>query len=156
VTITAYDATGGAAGSGHALSTETLPVTIQANTTTVVNFVLNGIVDAATILRGTPSAGCSAAGTYPLTFEAYDAAGNIIVGPGSYSDAAGDALTFTLTTTDTSGESTFSNGTITGPSSGAPVLNWSGGVLNYQTINATVSGGTIPGSITPAIVSNTC
>jgi virginiamycin B lyase len=148
VTVTAYDAAGGAAGSGHVLSTQTTPVTVTANTTTTVNFVLNGVVKSLIVSNGTLPNTCASSGSVPLNVEALDASGNAIIGPGNYSDASGDPLTITLTTTDNSGHSTFANGTITAPSATVPALNWASGFLDPQTVGATVSGGTIAGSIT--------
>jgi virginiamycin B lyase len=147
VTVTAYDANGGAGGGGHVLSTQTLPVTITANTTTTVNFVLNGVVKSLIVGNGILPNPCASSGSVPLNVEALDASGNAIIGPGNYSDAAGDPLTITLTTTDTSGNSTLTNGVITAPGGSSPALNWSTGFQNFQTIGATVSGGTIAGSI---------
>jgi virginiamycin B lyase len=152
VTVTAYDATGGAAGGGHVLSTQTAPVTVTANTTTTVNFVLNGVVKSFVVSNGILGNTCASTGSLMLNAQAFDASGNTIIGPGNYSDAAGDPLTITLTTTDSSWQSTLANGTITAPGVAAPVLNWLGGPLNSQTVNATVSGGTIAGSITPDAV----
>ncbi len=146
-TVTAYDATGGASGSGNKLSIQMLPVTVTANTTNTVNFVLNGVVKSLVISNAASSNPCASSGSVPLNVEALDASGNAIIGPGNYSDAAGDPLTITLTTTDTSGHSTFANGVITGPSGTAPALNWSSGFQNFQTVGATVTGGTIAGSI---------
>jgi virginiamycin B lyase len=148
VTVTAYDATGGVSGSGHVLSTQTTPVSVVANTTTTVNFVLNGVVKSVLVSNGILGTICSSSGSLQLNMEAYDASGNTIIGPGNYSDANGNPLTITLTTTNSSGRSTFANGVITAPGAAAPVLNWSGGPLNNQTISAAVSGGTISGSIT--------
>jgi hypothetical protein len=152
VTLTAYDATGGASGGGHVLSTQTTPVTVVANTTTTVNFVLNGVVKSLIVSNGILPNPCASSGSVPLNVEALDASGSAIIGPGTYSDAAGDPLTITLTTTDTSGNSTFTNGVITAPGAAAPSLNWSTGFQNFQTIGATVSGGTIAGPITTDVL----
>ncbi len=149
VTVTAYDATGGAGGSGHVLSTQTAPVTIVANTATTVNFVLNGVVKSVLVSNGILGAICNSTGTLQLNVAALDASGNTIIGPGTYSDANGNPLTITLTTTDSSGHSTFANGVITAPGSTTPALNWTGGPLNNQILSATVTGGTFAGTITP-------
>ena len=101
-TIVAYDATGGAGGSGHPLSTQTVSVTVRAGRTNTLNFVLNGIVNAAQIYPGNVDPGCSTSGAYPLSFQATDASGNVIVGPGGYVDAKGNPLTFTCSRPATS------------------------------------------------------
>jgi streptogramin lyase len=155
-TVTAYDGLGGAAGSGHPLSLVTVPVTVPLNTTTTVNLVLNGIVSSAGVVAEPFDPLCSSSGSYPLTLIARDISGNVIIGPGGYSDAAGSPLTFTLTTTDTSGRSTLSNAAITAPGSTAPALNWTGGALQRQTINAVVTGGTVPSTVTSATINNNC
>ncbi len=149
VTVTAYDATGGAGGSGHVLSTQTTPVTVVANTTTTVNFVLNGVVKSVLVSNGILGNICNSTGTLQLNVAALDASGNTIIGPGTYSDANGNPLTITLTTTDTSGHSTFANGVITAPGTTTPALNWTSGPLNNQTLSATITGGTFTGTITP-------
>ena len=65
-TITAYDATGGAGGSGNKLSTETLPVTIAANATNIVNFALNGIVKSLVLTPTATPPGCASSGSIPI------------------------------------------------------------------------------------------
>jgi virginiamycin B lyase len=156
-TVIAYDAIGGAAGSGNKLSVQTLPVSIVANTTNTINVVLNGIVKSLAVSAATGYNSCNSSGTIALSLQAIDASGNAIIGPGNYSDAAGNALTITLTTSDTSSQSSIANGAITRPgATPAPALNWSGGFLNSQTVSATVSGGTITGTTTPAGIQGGC
>ena len=157
-TVTAYDATGGAAGSGNVLSTQTVAVTVTPNTTSTVNFVLNGVVQSLVVSTGLTNPGCAASGTVPLLVQALDPSGNAIIGPGNYSDAGGDPLTVTLTTTDLSGRSTFTNGVLTAPpaATAQPALNWTGGQIISQNVSATVTGGTITGTVTPVHVPNNC
>jgi streptogramin lyase len=144
-TVTAYDATGGASGGGHVLSTQTALVTVTANTSNTVNFVLNGVVNSVTITNPPIPITCANSGNIPIVVQAQDASGNAIIGPGNYSDANGDPLTINLTT---NGNGVISPATVTSPSS-TPALTWSGGILVEQTLSATITGGTIPGTITP-------
>jgi virginiamycin B lyase len=151
-TVTAYDATGGASGGGHVLSTQTAAVTVTPNTTTTVNFVLNGVVNSVEVSAGTINQNCANSGSVPIIVQAQDASGNAIIGPGNYSDAAGDPLTFTLST---NGNGTITSPSVTSPSS-APALTWSGTILNPQTLSAAVSGGTITGTITSGFAQGNC
>jgi len=156
--VTAYDATGGASGGGHALSTQSLTVAVPANGATTLNLTLNGIVNSLKVAKlGNFAPGCVSSGSYPLALQALDAAGNTIVGSGNYVDASGSPLTVTLQTTDTSGHSTLSQASFAAPPTTALTLNWSGGALFAQSISASVSGGTVPGGTgSPLSVGNTC
>lgn len=144
-TLTAYDAVGGASGGGHVLSTQTAMVTVTANTNNTVNFVLNGVVNSVTVTTAPIPSDCANSGNIPIVVQAQDAAGNAIIGPGNYSDANGNPLTINLTT---NGNGVITNPAVTSPSS-TPALTWSGSILDTQTLSATASGGTIPGTITP-------
>jgi virginiamycin B lyase len=152
-TVTAYDATGGG---GNALSTQVVTTTIVPNAVNTLNFVLNGIVKTALIAPGNVDPQCSTSGAYPLVFQAFDASGNVIVGPGTYVDANGNPLTFTFATSDAPPRSTLINTTVTGPASAAPAIDFTGGLINNQTVTATASGGTFAGTIAPLTVGNDC
>ena len=134
------------------LSTQTAAVTVTPNTTTTVNFVLNGVVNSVEVSAGTINQNCANSGSVPIIVQAQDASGNAIIGPGNYSDAAGDPLTFTLST---NGNGTITSPSVTSPSS-APALTWSGTILNPQTLSAAVSGGTITGTITSGFAQGNC
>jgi hypothetical protein len=54
------------------------------------------------------------------------------------------------------GQSTIAGTAITGPGSTVPALNWTGGRLNAQRITPMVSGGAIPGVLTPAAIIGNC
>lgn len=148
-TVTAYSGTNA---TGNVLSTQTATVTVTANTTNTVNFVLNGVVNSIEVTTAPIPSNCAASGNVAIVVQAQDAAGNAIIGPGNYSDANGDPLTIALTT---SGNATIASPNVTSPSS-TPTLSWSAGILLPQTLNATVSGGTIPGTITPAAIPGNC
>ncbi len=153
VTVTAYDAPGGAAGSGNALSTQTLPVTVVANTTSTLGIVLNGVVNRVTLgVAGRNPPLCSGTCSVPILLDATDADGNVIVGPGSYVDANGDPLTITLGVT---GTGTFSPGSFTSPPTTPPALTYSG-CFTGATIAPSVSGGTVPGGTVPLVMPNDC
>jgi virginiamycin B lyase len=143
VAVTTYDATGGAAGTGHALSTQTLPVTVAANGQTTLSLTLNGIVSSVTLAAGTSGA-LPCPGTLPLTLEALDAAGNAIVGPGNYVDASGNPVTITLS--KTGGGTLSTPTTFTAPPAAQPT--WTFNIFTTANISAAITTGTVPGGVT--------
>lgn len=145
-TMTAYDATGGASGGGNKLSTQTVAIAVPSGTTTNLTFTLDGIVNSAAIEPGTLDPTCDYGDTYPLVFQAFDAAGTVIIGPGGYVDASGNALSFTFTSNVANANNVISTGAVTAPASTQPSVTWSGGLLPAQTISGAVSGGTVPGA----------
>lgn len=151
--VTAYDATGGAAGSGHALSTQTLSVNVPANGTTTLNLTLNGIVNSVALTRTGPT-GCIGPGSIALSLLAFDASGNTIVGSGNYADAAGNALTINLSS---SGSGTLAPMSFTGPTGAQPAITYSSN-FSSATVTATVSGGTFTGPISgsPLFIPSSC
>jgi streptogramin lyase len=86
-----------------------------------------------------------------VTVNVYDAQNNIIVGPGTFSDVNGDALTVALTDSDASGDTTLVPSSITLPATSV-VLNYNGGSITTATLSAAITGGTIAGSVTPGTV----
>jgi virginiamycin B lyase len=151
--VTTYDSLGGAGGGGSALSTQTIPVTISGGRTNALNLVLNGIVNGvAPAVAGQNPPQCSATCAVPILLEATDADGRVIVGPGSYVDANGNALTITLSVT---GSGTLSTTTFTAPPATPPTLNYSG-CFNGATITPTVSGGSLNGAAVPLVLADGC
>ncbi len=126
VTVSSYDAVGGAGGTGHSsLATSTTSVTIAANANNALNLTLNGVVSSINLYVGrTNHLGLSVpnGSTTPLSLlQAFDTDGNLIIAPGSYVDANGNALTIGLTDVDASGHSALSTSTFTGPPATQPV-----------------------------------
>jgi streptogramin lyase len=149
ILVTIYSGTNA---SGSKLATQQVTATVTAGGPNNVNLTLNGIVDhvalSATTVRvptGTPT-------SLPVTVNVYDAQNNIIVGPGTFSDVNGDALTVALSDSDTSGDTTLVPSSITLPATSV-VLNYNGGSITTATLSAAITGGTIAGSVTPATVS---
>jgi streptogramin lyase len=129
-TIATYDAANGA---GHLLSTAAVTFTIVQNATNTIAIVLNGVVATAKVVLATTSVVAGTAAVIPVTVAAYDAAGNIIVGPGMYSTP------ITLTNSDTSGVTTLSATQITGPGSTNVALSYNGQSVNAATITPSIN-----------------
>jgi virginiamycin B lyase len=156
-TMTTYDTTGGASGGGSKLSTETIPITISAGSTTNLAFTLDGIAASASLqLSGTNNTTGCGPGTQALALQVFDADQNLIVGAGNYVDANGSPLTFTLSTDDSSGHTTITNNGVTAPASAQPGLAWSSGSFNYQNISTTVTGGTFATPVAPLSLGAGC
>jgi hypothetical protein len=131
-TITQYDA---ANATGHVLGSGTAVLNVVAGTPFQLQAVLNGAVASLQLALGTlPPAGVG--GTDTLTVEAYDADGNLIIGPGNY------VVPITLTLVDPSGQTSLSTTSVTSPSQAAVTINYAGGFGVSATITATASGAT--------------
>ncbi len=144
--VTLYDAGGG---SGHALATKTLTQTVSANAANTIALVLNGVVNRISLTPATQTVPAGVATAMPVIVNAYDAQNNIIVGPGNYTDAGGNALTIALTavqttptvqTPYTAGSATLSATTLTGPTT-ALTMSYDGNALLSTQFTATVTGG---------------
>ncbi len=139
-TVTMYD---GLNASGNVLSKGSVTANVSANQTTPIHVVTNGTVCAISVTLGNPSPPQGTAATIPVTVAVYDAAGNVIIAPGSYS------APIALSDSD-SKYTTLSTATVTAP--GQPVtLAYTGGPLATATISASSPG--IPaGKITNAVL----
>jgi streptogramin lyase len=146
VTATSYD---GLNGTGNALGIATVPFTATAAGPNVINFTLSGVVAnvhvvapaSAALVNGTPT-------QIPLTVVALDAQGNTIIAPGGYADANGDALTITVTDSDAT-QTSILNPVVSAPGQGtSPTLTYTGTGAVTATLSATITGGTITGSVT--------
>jgi virginiamycin B lyase len=107
VTIAAYDQENGA---GSILSENTVAETILPGQTNALTISLNGVVASISLQVETSVVQIGIAATVPLSVNAYDADGRLIIGPGSYDPA------LTLYDSDTSGATRLSHSTISGPS----------------------------------------
>jgi streptogramin lyase/predicted small lipoprotein YifL len=157
--VTLYDATGG---TGHALATKTLAQTVTANTVNTIPLVLNGVVNSIGVVLATQTVPAGVATSVPVIVNAYDAQNNIIVGPGNYADANGNALSIalaaaqstpTVQTPYTPGSATLSATTVTGPTA-ALTMSYDGNALLSTQFTATVSGGAAvaPASATLSVI----
>jgi len=134
-TVNLYDATNAG---GSLLSTGTLTQTIVANTANSVNVTFNGVVASlAVAIANVVSPGT--AGSVGVTANALDADGNTIVGPGVYVNASGTPVTIALSDSDSSGNSSLSQTSITQPTSGIE-LNYTSAFDTNPTISAAASG----------------
>ncbi|HTX57575.1 MAG TPA: hypothetical protein VMD47_10810, partial [Candidatus Acidoferrales bacterium] len=134
-TVNLYDATNG---TGNLLSTGTLMQTIVANTANSVNVTFNGVVNSlAVAIANVVTPGT--AGSVGVTVSALDADGNTIVGPGVYVNASGTPVTIALSNSDTSGNSTLSQTSITQPATGIE-LNYTAAFDVNPMISASASG----------------
>ncbi len=120
------------------LSTNTLTYTIAAGSAPNLQAQLNGIVSTVTVTAPTLNAGTSFSG--PISVQAFDASGALIVGPAPYNNP------FTLTDNDASGATSLTDGGTTGlvVTVGSPndvvILNFDGQDIDPFTISATVPG----------------
>ncbi len=141
------------------LSTGTTVATIQPGIENIVNVTFDPVVSSI-VLSVLPTAlppGVSGQAT--VTVNATDATGASIVGPGTYVNSAGAALTIDLSTFDKllnghqGHDTTLSSNSLTGPPASGPTqvtLSYNGDPnLGQTTINATTTV-SINGSITPA------
>ncbi|MDP9105437.1 MAG: hypothetical protein M3N49_05845 [Candidatus Eremiobacteraeota bacterium] len=120
------------------LSTNTLTYIIAAGSSPNLQAQLNGIVSTVTVTAPTLAAGTSFSG--PITVQAFDASGALIVGPAPYNNP------FTLTDNDATGATSLTDGgttalvvTVAGPND-VVILNFDGEDIDPFTISATVPG----------------
>src|SRR5947209_4207012 len=127
-------------GSGTPLSTQSLTVTVTANAVTSIDVTLNGVVAALAISVSPDVLASGHASTSSVAVNALDASGNVIVGPGNYVNAAGSAVTVTLTDSDTSGATHLSQTSLTAPAASAISLSYNGAQIGNFTLSASASG----------------
>ena len=120
------------------LSTNTLTYTIAAGSSPSLQAQLKGIVSTVTVTAPTLTAGTSFSG--PITVQAFDASGALIVGSAPYNNP------FTLTDNDGTGATSLTDGsttglvvTVAGPND-VVILNFDGQDIDPFTITATVPG----------------
>jgi hypothetical protein len=129
--VSAYDQTGG---KGHVLSTGNIAATLVAGTPTTVPLVLGGVAVAATVVLGASSFPVGQPGSVNVTVDAYDAGGNVIIGPGAF------ATPITLSITgDPYGTLSLSSPTIASPGQ-IETLNYNGGSVVAAQITPSGTG----------------
>ena len=139
----------GPSATGNVLATKVLAQTIVLNGTNAISLALDGVVRSIAMTPGTSILPAGAAATVPMTVNALDAQANIIVGPGTYVDVNGNALTINLSATQTqptvtapytAGAATLSASSLT--SAGILVtMAYDGKALLSTQFAATVTGG---------------
>jgi len=129
--VTAYDQTGA---KGNVLSTGNIAATLVAGTPTSVPLVLGGVAVAATVVLGTSNFPVGSPGSVAVTVDAYDAGGNVIIGPGAF------ATPITLTISgDPYGTLSLSSATIASPGQ-IETLNYNGGSVVAAQITPSGTG----------------
>jgi len=124
--------------SSNRLATNTLTFTVAAGSSATLQAQLNGIASTVSVTAPTLNAGTSFSG--PITVQAFDASGALIVGSAPYSNP------FTLTDNDATGATSLTNGATTGSvvTVGTPndvvILNFDGEDIDPFTIAAGVPG----------------
>ena len=155
VTVTGYSALGGAGGTGQPLETQSLPVTIAANTTNKLAFALGGIVASAKLAATPPFCIVPIGTIVPVMLQAFDAAGQIIVGSEPYVDTMGNPLSFTLVDTDASTNTHVVAGPRITTPQGAASIQYTGGIANPM-LSASIAGGSVGGGVTPRSFTINC
>ena len=111
------------------------------STTPTLSLVLNGVVSSLSISPSSlviPLVGTS---VFSISVDALDANGAFIVGPGSYVDANGNAVTISLSTSgDSNNELTLSTNSATAPGATVTATYSGGGVAETPTITASATG----------------
>ncbi len=146
VVVTLYS---GANGGGNVVGTGSIALTVQEGKPNVAFLIVNGVLDHVALTLPTASVAAGAASSVPLILTAYDANNNAIVGPGVYSDAAGNALTISLSITPNAPtvQSPYAAGTLTASATSftaatTPLtLSYDGRALLSAQVTASVSGG---------------
>lgn len=148
----------GANGTGNLLSTGTLVQTITMGTNNSVSVTFNGVVTSLSLATVPSNAGLvgGASSTVTLVVNALDSDGNTIIGPGSYVNSSGAAVTLTLSDSDGSGVTNLSQTTVTAPTTGITV-SYNGGtlaanpVITLSATSLTSVNATITAFASPAI-----
>ena len=122
----------------HKLATNTLSFTIAAGSSPNLQAVLDGIVASVAVTAPTLTAGTSFSG--PVTVQAFDASGALIVGSAPYANP------FTLTDNDSTGATSLTNAattgltvTVTSPND-VVILNFDGEDVDPFTVGDTIPG----------------
>jgi len=123
-------------GTGTLLSTGTLTQTILLDAANAVKLTFDGVVRTLALSLSPSAATFGKSSTLRLLFAALDADGNTIVGPGSYVDAGGNALTIALADSDTSGATRLSTNSLTAPPATPVTLSYDGASIPCVTITA--------------------
>jgi hypothetical protein len=151
ISASLFDATNG---TGTQLSTGSLATTIVAAQANVVTVTFNPIVGQVRASAGTLLTGTS--GSTTITITVLDPDGNIIMGPGAFTDTSGNPDPIALSSSDTSGHTSLSTSSYTTASSPMPTLSYDGTPLHgmYPTITLSNTVGppiSLPLQIVPTV-----
>jgi len=124
---------------GNLLSTGTLTQTIVIDQANTVSVTFNGVVASLSVVLTPSSVTAGTSTTVAVSANALDADGNTIIGPGSYANASGGALTVTLADSDGSSATHLSQSSLSAPTSGI-TLSYNGAAIANPTITASATG----------------
>ena len=126
-------------GSGVPLSLANVLADVVAGKDNVLAFTLNGVVAGVSLKFSAASLAYGVAGSATVLVNAVDAAGDTLIGPGGYADAAGNPLTVRLTDADSSGATKLGETAIGAPGSGISFA-YTGAALVNAAVTATLTG----------------
>jgi hypothetical protein len=129
----------GADASGAPLSVAPVTVTVVAGQVNTASVTLSGVVASLELAGAALILNAGTASSAPITLEALDAAGQVIVGPGGYVDANGNPVTIALSDSDTSGATSLSSASVSAPSTAVTLAYNSAKIANF-TITASAAG----------------
>ncbi len=124
---------------GTPLSVAPVSITVVAGQVNTVSLTLSGVVAALKLAGAAVILNAGTASSAPITVEALDAAGQVIVGPGGYVDANDNPVTITLSDSDTSGATSLTPTTVSAPNT-AVTLAYNGAKIGNLTITASAPG----------------
>jgi hypothetical protein len=120
----------------HVLGRSTVNFTVPGGSNQTFSAVVNGVVASVTVTLPATHAGTAFSG--PITVQAFDASGALIVGSAQYANA------FTLTDSDTTAHTSLTNNgvtaktvTVLGPND-VVILNYDGAAIPPYTVTATI------------------
>ena len=134
-------------GSGATLSAGTTTATVVEGGANAVSVTFNGVVARLVVSLDDPNPTVNAAATTSVRVIAFDADGNVIIGPGAYDSP------IALSDGDTSGATALSTKTIASPSDPPPALTYSGAWIGGSSASAVITA-SVPANaaVTPAVV----
>lgn len=134
-------------GTGTPLSSAYVVATVPAASSTTLHAALATPVASISVTAAPNTLELGSIATVNVVVNAIDTAGNVIVGPGTYKNAAGGNVTIVLSDSDTSGNTKLSTTSVTQPGT-AVTLSYNGG---YAVTSAKITGtasGVAPSSAT--------
>ena len=132
ITIATY---GNSTGTGTPLSVNSVTQAITAGQANPISVTLNGVLNSVALNLSASAFAIGTSSSIGVTVVPYDAAGDQIIGPGTLVDASGNAVTASLSDSDTTGATSIASG---GSVSSGYTLNYTGAQIPSPTL--TLSG----------------
>ena len=129
-------------GSGVPLSTARLPITVVSGQISTLVVTLNPVVAGLALgfAAGLPLVAAGTPSTATLLLTLSDPAGNTIIGPGTYVDAAGNPVSIAITDSDTTGATSVSPKTLSSTADGNTIaMTYNGAAIGNFTVTASLS-----------------